>query len=109
MWGGEARQTRRSVRRRLLRSAAPQVVGKRRKRIGKLSRGFRWRQRDFEISRAGGWITLNPRVRRSAGIVGGRKRADKLRADLDQGLPQIGIRSGWGCSIPLGPRDRRFA
>src|SRR5882757_6326335 len=63
----------------------PQVVRERRQRIGELSRGFRWRQWNFEITRAGGWIALNPGMRRSAGIVCGRKRANKLRANLCQG------------------------
>ena len=39
---------------------APQAVRECRKRIGKLSRGFRRRQRYFEVLRAGGRIALNP-------------------------------------------------
>jgi hypothetical protein len=61
---------------------APQAIRERRERIGELSRGFRRRQRHFEALCAGGWIPLNPWMHRSPGIVGGRKSANKLRADL---------------------------
>jgi len=44
-------------------------------------------------------------MRRSAGIVGGRKRANKLRANLCQGLPHIRIHNRRGYSIRLSPRD----
>lgn len=90
------------------RHLAPQVVRERRERIGELSRGFRWRQRYFEVLRARGWIALDPWMRRSVGVVGSRHSSNKLRTDLHQGLPRI-----WTCitrwgSGPTGPRDRHF-
>src|ERR1700681_522981 len=55
------------------RSLAAQAVGECGERVGKLSRGFRWRQRDFEILRTGGRIALDPWMRRGVGIVGCRQ------------------------------------
>jgi hypothetical protein len=60
------------------RNLAPQAVGEGRKHIGKLSRGFRCRQRHFEISRTGGWIALNPWMRCGVGIAGDRQSGNKL-------------------------------
>src|SRR5882724_6247776 len=71
-------------------SLASQALRERRKRIGELAHGFRRRQRHFEVLRAGGWIALNPWMRRSVRNVGSRKSGNKLRTNLHQGLPRIG-------------------
>ena len=52
------------------------------KRIGKLSRRFRRRQRYLQALTASGWISLDPGVLRAVGIVGSRQSSNKLRTNL---------------------------
>jgi hypothetical protein len=59
-----------------------QAARERRKRIGKVSRGFRRRERYLQALSAGDWISLDPGMLRGVGFVGSRQSSNKLRTNL---------------------------
>src|SRR5271169_5108214 len=96
------------VKRIFSRNPASQAVRERRKHIGKVSRGFRRRQRYLQALSASGWISLDPGMFRGVGIVGSRQSGNNLRTNLHQGLPWIGTRVAQRRCGPASQRGRHL-